>query len=165
MNNILFDKYAAIMRNLSVKITKGIKAPHKAIMLITIMDFIKDGKICSNKIYISDEIAIAFKRNWDVLIRNNNTFSAFVCSPWTPFWHLKKDGFWHFYPLNSLLEIENLVPKGQTASIGKMRSAIEYAYLDVDLFEMLQDSFYRNKISEILFDVYVNRPETPSIYK
>lgn len=131
MNKILFEKYAERMRNLSVKITKGIKAPHKAIMLITIMDFIKDGKIISNKIYITDEIASAFQINWDKFVKDNDVLSAFVCSPWTPFWHLKQDGFWHYYPLNTLADIERLVPIGQTASVGKMRSAIKYVYLDI----------------------------------
>lgn len=159
MNKIILEKYLTKMRNLSVKITKGIKAPHKAVMLITIMDFIKEGKINSNKIYITDEIANTFQRNWDAFIGNNKIFSSFICSPWTPFWHLKQDGFWHFRPLISLTDIETLAPKGQTASVGKMRSVIKYAYLDAALYEILQDSVYRSKISEILFDTYINQGE------
>ena len=159
MNKIILEKYLTKMRNLSVKITKGIKAPHKAVMLITIMDFIKEGKINSNKIYITDEIANTFQRNWDAFIGNNKIFSSFICSPWTPFWHLKQDGFWHFRPLISLTDIETLAPKGQTASVGRMRSVIKYAYLDAALYEILQDSVYRSKISEILFDTYINQGE------
>lgn len=159
MNKIIFEKYLTKMRNLSVKITKGIKAPHKAVMLITIMDFIKEGKIYSNEIYITDEIAKAFQRNWDALIGNNKIFSSFICSPWTPFWHLKQDGFWHFRPLNSLTDIETLAPKGQTASVGKMRSVIKYAYLDAALYEILQDSVYRNRMFEIIIDTYINQGE------
>ena len=159
MNKIIFEKYVAKMRSLNVKITKGIRAPHKAVMLISIMDLIKEGKINSNEIYISDEISNAFQSNWDAFIKNNKLFSSFVCSPWTPFWHLKQDGFWHFRPLNSSVDIETLAPRGQTASVGKMRSVIKYAYLDAVLYEMLQDSVYRNKMSEILFDTYVNQGE------
>lgn len=41
MDKAIFEKYVERLRNLSVKITKGVKAPHKAVMLITIIDFIK----------------------------------------------------------------------------------------------------------------------------
>lgn len=157
MDNYTFGKYAKMMRNLSVKVTKGIKAPHKAIMLISIMDLIKDGTIKSNKIFIEDVIADTFRKNWDIFISGEKRFSFFVCSPWTPFWHLKKDGFWHFSPRNTLIDVENLAPRGQTASVGKMRSEIQFAYFDSNLFALFEDPVYRNKFIDILYDEYVSQ--------
>ena len=156
MENCQFYKYAWLMCNLSVKTTKGVKAPHKAVMLISIMDLIKDGTITSNKIPIENVVADTFRRNWETFISGKEKFSTFVCSPWTPFWHLKQEGYWHFSSKDNQVSINNLVPSGQTASVGKMRSAINYAYLDNELYELLQDSVYRSKLMEILFSTYIN---------
>lgn len=167
MNHPSFYKYERLMRSLSVKITKGIKAPHKAIMLITIIDNISQGKIQSNKIDLSDELAKSFRAKWKCNIEGNKTFSMYSCAPWTPFWHLKKETFWHFRPKSNSSNIEKLVGPGETASIGKMRNNIDYAYLDNELYELLLVCKYRGMIRAILFDEYikpyVNEDVTPLV--
>lgn len=144
------------MRNLSVKITRGVLAPHKAIMLISIIDLIKEDKITSNAILPDELIAETFKKNWNRFADNKREFSIFKCSIWTPYWHMKNEPFWHFKTNNSTYNIDSLVPAGQTASIGAIRSHIQYAYLDNELFELLQDSVLREKLRELLIDTYIS---------
>ena len=150
------------MRNLNVKLTNGIKAPHKAIMLISIMDLIKDRKITSNKIFADELLAESFQINWNKYVSDKSIFSHFKCSIWTPFWHMKYEPFWHFHPLIRGFNVDTLVPPGQTASIGIIRDHILYSYLDNDLFELLQDSEYREKMREILIETFILQPSKKS---
>lgn len=131
-------------------------APHKAIMLISIIDLIREDKITSNAIYPDEMIAEAFKKKWNCYAGVKSEFSIFKCSIWTPYWHMKNEPFWHFKTINSTYNIDSLVPAGQTASIGAIRSHIQYAYLDNELFELLQDSVLREKLRELLIDTYIS---------
>lgn len=153
------------MRNLSVKVTRGVTAPHKAIMLISIIDLIKENKITSNAILPNETIAGTFKKNWNRFADNKREFSIFKCSIWTPYWHMKNEPFWHFQTFDSKFNVDSIVPAGQTASIGAIRKHIRYAYLDSNLWELLQDQESREKIRQILIDTYKLQPieDTPSV--
>lgn len=150
------------MRNLSVKVTHGVMAPHKAIMLISIIDLIKSNKITSNIIPADDLLAEAFKKNWNHFVANRKEFSHFKCSIWTPYWHMKNETFWHFRTIQHNFNVDSLVPAGQTASIGAIRSHIQYAFLDVALYELLQNADLREIFKEILIDTYKLRYTTES---
>lgn len=76
--------------------------------------------------------------------------------PWTPFWHLRTEPFWHFKLKNGRTNIGEIVAPGQTATVGKMRENIEYAYFDEDLFSLLKDSAHRDKLANVLFKNYIN---------
>lgn len=78
--------------------------------------------------------------------------------PWTPFWHLRTEPFWHFKLKNDRTNIGEIVSPGQTATIGKMRENIEYAYFDEELFLLLKDSLHRNKLENVLLKTYINIP-------
>lgn len=155
MTNLSYQKYEKLIKGLSVKITKGIKAPHKAIMLITIIDCISKGNIHTNRIELADELASEFRNKWNYYIAGNKNFSIYSCAPWTPFWHLKKEPFWHFYLRSNCSNVDNIVAPGETASIGKMRTNIEYAYLDNELFSLLSNATTRNQIKQTLVNEYI----------
>ena len=164
MPSLVFSKYANQIQSLNVKITNGVKAPHKAIILITIINMINKGKLTQNKILLENDIAEKFKECWNFYVDPNHVFSHFASAAWTPFWHLKKEPFWHFCSSTSDEDVDNLVAAGQTASIGKMRSQIRYAYFDTALFDLLQDPVYRNKIRELLFTNYIYQGDNQNIF-
>lgn len=143
------DHYKYLLEHMSVKITNGQKKPNKAIMLLSVIDLIRCGYILENKICIEDTIQEAFYYNWKKYIN---------CNPptaWTPFWHLKHEPFWHFMPIRSEEEIRNLVNPGETASLSKMRSVIEYVYLDEELFLILTQNSTRTVFVKTLLEEYI----------
>ncbi len=145
-----------MFRNLNVKISKGIMAPHKAILLISIMELINGKRIPSNKIYLENELAITFKNNWEIFVKDNSVFNHYKCSPWTPFWHMKTEPFWHFkYYNGQIVEDGCIVDKGKTASIGQMRAYIEYAYLDTQLFELVQNPSSYHELRKVLLNTFI----------
>lgn len=147
MNNI--EKYLDLFRNLSVKITNGERKPNKAIMLLSVMDLIRCGYITDNKIMLEDTIQEAFSLTWCKNVNNTPP------SAWIPFWHLKKEPFWHFSPLHSKEDIDCLTKPGETASLSQMQSVIQYAYLDEELFALMSQGSMRDKLTEVLLEEYI----------
>lgn len=148
-NNINFYKEA--FSNLHVKIVGGRRFPNKAILLISLMDLIRCGYIVDNKIWFDNTLRASFEYNWRIFINHN------APSVWIPFWHMKKESFWHFFPIHSLSNIELLVASGETASLGKMKSEIEYAYLDNELFNIMKEPIGRTELFSVLKANYLTR--------
>lgn len=143
-----------MLRTLKVKKTNGRQSPHKAIMLLAVIDIIEFELTDGNRFYLDQETEDSYYYCWNQYIPEN--YYWFKPNPWTPFWHLNQEPFWHFVAKAGKEErIGNLVPKGYTASVGKMREVIEYACLDDELFTLLKDEHSRTQIREVLIKNYL----------
>jgi putative restriction endonuclease len=68
------------------------------------------------------------------------------------FFHLKNDGFWHFEPnpgFETLLSSEVKI-----RTVGVIRQVIDYAYLDEELFEILQQPTLRSGLTNVLLKTW-----------
>ena len=146
LNNIAV--YEKAFSNLHVKIVGGKKFPNKAILLISVMDLVRCGYIVGNKIELDDTIRLAFQYYWKVFVNDTPP------KVWTPFWHMKKESFWHFRPIHTTADIDALAKPGETASIGKMKREIECVYLDSELFNLIQEPSCREQLFSILMINY-----------
>ena len=145
-------KYIDQFSNLNVHVSYGKYAPHKPIMLLTIISLIDSGEIWKNAIQPTDKLRTIFEALWMNYVHDN---AGFEIATWTPFWHLKNEPFWHFKPKEVGFDIESLAATGQTAKIGDIRENIAYAYLDQELFDLLQDKEIRNLIKHQLIETYL----------
>ena len=68
-------------------------APHKPILLISLIEHFEEGLILDNRIYLTAELVESFKYNWATLVTTKHE-SRFAL----PFYHLKGDQFWHLQP-------------------------------------------------------------------
>ena len=66
-------------------------APHKPVLLLSVIDLINQGQIRDNKILPSPDLAETFLRYWSKIVVNRARNFAM------PFFHLKGDKFWHLY--------------------------------------------------------------------
>ncbi len=142
LNNIV--SYKEAFSNLHVKIVDERKFPNKAILLISVMNLVRCGYITDNRIRLDNTIGVAFDYYWRMFI---NSTSPIV---WTPFWHMKNERFWHFQPIYTLADIDEIVKPGETASLGKMKKVIKYAYLDNELFNIIQEPYGRTELFTVL---------------
>lgn len=62
--NYDLGKYNEMFANLSVFCRSGKKAPHKAIMLLSVIDLVSTQHICTNKIKFSKYLEECFSENW-----------------------------------------------------------------------------------------------------
>ena len=146
-------KYIDQFANLNVNISNGSCAPHKPILLLTIISLIDSGDIWENVIRPTDKIRAIFEALWINYVPKE---SPFAVAPWTPFWHLKNEPFWHFKPKEIGFDIDSLAEPGQTAKIGDIRDNIAYAYLDQELFDILQYKEIRAVLQRQLIETYLS---------
>ena len=65
-----------------------------------------------------------------------------------PFFHLKHEGFWH-------LKLNEDVKFPTSSSVGFLNKYVDYAYLDNELWELLQNFEYRKFIKETIIHNYL----------
>ena len=151
--------YCQSFENLNVNTTiKRGKSKHQPILLLSIIDLIAQGVIRENRIYVSDDLEKTFEKYWEVLGPDSQD-----CGLHYPFWYLESRGFWH-KTLKSGFNDSN--PK-KRLNINKntLREAVEYASLDDELFNILQEPNSRAELIDTLIDTWfsLNRDDIGDI--
>ncbi|NEP86517.1 MAG: HNH endonuclease [Okeania sp. SIO2C2] len=117
----------------------GHKAEYKPILILSVIDLITQGLINNNHISVSEELISTFNKHWDILssgiYKGKNRLHL-------PFYFLKSEGFWHIDLKSNSLK--------QPSSVKKLKEVVEYASLDPELFELLQDKNYRKELIDVL---------------
>lgn len=129
-------------------------APHKPILLLSILELMNQGAIRNNRIEVSPQLLETFKQYWGefVYTKHDPRFAL-------PFYHLKGDGFWH---LQTRRGYEKAVgSKRQIRSMYFLEEAIAYASFDTELFLLLEVSENRLLFQETSLQRYF--PQRPSI--
>ena len=122
-------------------------APHKPIMLISIIELIQKGFIDTNKIFISPELVLAFKNNWNKLVDTPHIPNFAL-----PFFHLKNEPFWHLATYSGLEGV--LTNSKSIKSFKSLKENVIFAEIDKELFELLSNPVQSQLFSEILLDKY-----------
>lgn len=133
--------------HLSTAIIMGRQAPHKAVLLLAILDLIEAGEINTPRIMLTRQLEDAFKNEWGRYIGAPLVFKCVIA---TPFWHMQNEPFYSLY-LNSGEEIKRGIPP-----YSKKRLREEtYAVLDDDLFKQMLTEASRNELRKVLVDTYL----------
>ncbi|MFN4952882.1 MAG: HNH endonuclease, partial [Aphanizomenon sp.] len=143
--------YCECFSNLKVyKTQKKGDALNKPILLLSVIDLITQNVITDKNIYISDDLIETFKRYWQVIASSPFKGSDFAL----PFFHLKNDKckFWH---LKYSAEYEG----GRPQSIPKIREDVNYAFLDDELFTLIQDESTRKELIDALVSSWLSSDE------
>ena len=129
------------------------KAPHKPILLLSVIDLIEKGVITSNHIELSEELEREFAQNWARYVGDSLLFQAKIA---TPYWHLQNEPFWKLVGVNcSEITKDNII--GSKYSVNNLRKQVSYAEIDEELFELLNSEDTRAKFREILIATYLNK--------
>lgn len=143
-NEQVKNTYIKYLTKLNRATNNGIKAPHKPILLLSILQLIRKGEITSNRIFITPELVLAFKSNWNTLVTTNN-----ICTFALPFFHLKSEPFWHLTYLRS--------GAGALKSISTLKNLndnIAFAEIDQPLFLLMTDTVTNTFLENILLEYY-----------
>lgn len=121
-------------------------APHKPLLLLAVIDLIRQGQIHENKIFPSPDLAEMFLKYWSKVPTNRTPNFAM------PFFHLKGDKFWHLYPNTG--QEDKLNRRRKTNSISWLHEVVAYASLDEELFVLLTNFHDREVICQTLINRY-----------
>ena len=142
--------YVGMFRNLSTGVQNGKKLPHKAILLLSILELVSHEAINENKFDLNKTIASSVATTWDSFHLGPRTPSV-----WIPFWYMKSEPFWHFKAAIDESILRNLLNFAGHPTVGQMRNVIKYAFVDEQLFELMQDANECSALANALIETYL----------
>jgi putative restriction endonuclease len=134
--------YANKFQRLRVDRAHGV-APHKPILLLAVMELCERRILQQNYIELSKDLNHTFLKYWSYLgsVDHYPDISR-------PFFHMKSGKFWHLV-MNSGFE-PILAAKIKLKTFQEVKQAVNYAYIDEDLFDFLQAAEYRESLLAVL---------------
>jgi putative restriction endonuclease len=137
--------YCNCFANLNVSKTRERgTANHKPILILSVLELITQQSIVENQIFVSNELIETFKEYWSILVAG----SIYIDALHYPFFHLRREGFWH-------LKFRDTYQEGnRIKTTNKLKEKVEYAYLDDELFELLQDPLSRQFLVDSLVSTW-----------
>lgn len=138
----LLDFYGKKFQKIRVDRAHGV-APHKPILLLSVIEHIQKQLIQENKIFLRPQLIQTFLKYWVYLgsAMHNPDISK-------PFFFMKSGKFWHLWTNPSFESV--LSSKVKLKTFAEVKRAIKFAYLDEDLFDLLQQRVPRDNLSRVL---------------
>lgn len=130
----------------------GKPAPHKALLLLSVIDLVERGVITDCRIPLSDVLILQFKRNSSALLGESILFRPVVNYP---YYHMRSEPFWKLVA-NTNCSIEKIT----NYSLPNLRNNIAYARIDEELFNLLQNPNVRAKLRVTLITKYLDNQPT-----
>ena len=140
MNNIL--QYTNRLTRLKRGGTKYGLAPHKPLLLLSLIDLIEKEKIKVNQIPIDQKLFSFFSLYWRVLTMEN-TGSILM-----PLHHLKNEGLW------KLIDKDGKQITTKFSSKNTLTKTVAYGQLEEGFFQLLQKKDNRDYFRTVLLDTY-----------
>jgi len=125
----------------------GKQAPHKAILLLSILYLVEIGVITTPKIVLTEKIEETFGRVWKHYIGTSLIFTPKVA---TPFWHMQNEPFYRLYLNNG----QNVSGMKANYSVKWLRENT-HAIIDKELFALMQDENARAELRVNLIGTYI----------
>lgn len=108
-------------------------APHKAILLLVLIDQIEQGILNPESIRLSPQLAFQFLAYWEIIAQRGRSIGRVEL----PFFYLKSDGILRHIAKAGL---EEALPAVRPTSVGALGAVIDYAKMPSSLFEFLGDA-------------------------
>jgi putative restriction endonuclease len=144
----LLTQFIQQLKTLKRANTKYGKAPHKPVLLISIIELIERGTVTDNRVYVDAELVGVFQENWRLLV--NTMHSADFTQPFYYLQSEKLQGrqFW-FLQAKPGCQINAYI-----GSVNTLAAVLDYGYFAEDIFLLLMDTASRRMINVILLDTY-----------
>lgn len=164
--------YKEAFTSLNTNRVRGLDAPHKPLLLLSVIDMIDKGVIDTCRIYLSDELIQTFDGNARRYFGKSIWFKPDI---FKPYHHMAYEPFWRLIP-NSVpaapsastgtqsspaaaepapVALSGTNHKRPSYTLGGMRKAYRYALIDPELFELLQDETVRAHLRSLLIATYL----------
>lgn len=156
----IIEKYKKAFVTLKQGVTKYGPAPHKPVLLLSVLQAILSNQISDHRIYVTPELIFLFKSNWNRMVKTPHV-STFAL----PFFHLHKEksAFWKLIPRPGFEAILSM--KESVSSLSELNNMIFCAVIPDELFFLLKDEAsnitLQNCIVERYFPDVVNGIQYP----
>jgi putative restriction endonuclease len=127
--------------------TKSNRAPHKPLLLISVLDLFEQGVVESNLIELTPDLGELFSQYWAKVLPFDRYGNIVL-----PFFHLRSEGFWHLLPKPG--KEEALSTTSQMRSLSQLREMVIGARLDEPLYQLLCLHEPRDLLRSVLIQTY-----------
>jgi putative restriction endonuclease len=148
MSNHILNSYLSKLSKLNRANTNHGKAPHKPLLLISIIELIEKGLVWNNRVYVNTDLVGAFQENWRLLV--NTLHQPDFTQPFYYLQSEKTNGkqLWFLQPklgcqINAHIK-----------SVNRLAEVLDYGYFDNEFFQLLTDPVSKNIIKTLLLDTY-----------
>ena len=144
--------YIEALKNLRTNNKYGRKSPHKAVLMLTVIELYEKSILTDNEIYYDDKLKSMFLKVWNRVLHEEPLFHS---EAYLPFWYLQNDSFWHIVPIRgkedilSLMRDTNIKP-----SETKLNDSVKCAELDDDLYFLMTIPSGRSSLKRALLETY-----------
>lgn len=132
------------------------RAPHKPLLLLSVMDLFAEGSITSNLIELDRELGELFALYWAQVMPPGRRGNLAM-----PFFHLQSDGFWHLVPRPGKEAF--LEQSRRLHSIHQLHDTVLGARLDGELFSWFCAQESRDLLRTVLIDTYFASDLRPAL--
>ena len=142
--------YIHKFQNLNVNQAHGRASPHKICMLLALLDLARSGALKGNRITYDAQLLERYQLYFNAVKTDKDH-----PNPYFPFFHLKKEGFWHLQPLPG----REAVVQGMD-SVRSHKTIIENIdsiKLDEELFELLKQEDSADALGSALAEAWFDR--------
>lgn len=149
--------YIETFKNLKTNNKWGRKSPHKAVLMLTVIELYEKNILMDNAIRYDETLISTFLKMWNTVLPNEPLFHP---DAYLPFWYLQSDNFWHIVPIRgkedilSLMRDTNIKP-----SEAKLIDSVKYAELDEDLHFLMTLPSGRSSLKRALLETYTDLTE------
>lgn len=131
--------YQAQFRNLRPDMSSGYAKPHKACLLLAVIDLIDRGLLTKNRVHFDSALKDFFSERFERYKREKDNDD-----PSMPYFYLSSSEFWHLVPKpGAEEELQERLKARKHGGPGVVARIVEYAHLDEELFQILQHPVYR----------------------
>lgn len=141
------NSYVDQFTSLKTARVAGKKAPHKAVLLLAIMELVEKGIITSPRIELTEKLEDTFGRVWKRYIGISIISHPKVA---TPYWHMQSEPFYRLYITGG----KKVTGMKSNYSIPWLRENA-YAIIDEKLLRQMQDETARAELYFALYNTYL----------
>lgn len=144
--------YIEAVKNLKTNNKWGRKSPHKAVLMLTVIELYEKNVLMDNEIRYDETLKSAFLNMWNMVLPNEPLFHP---DAYLPFWYLQSDNFWHIVPIRGKEDILSLMCDNSIKpSEAKLVDSVKYAELDEDLYFLMTLPSGRSSLKRALLETY-----------
>ena len=154
-----FGYYAECFGKLHTAVKHGQPAPHKALLLLAVIDLVEKGVILDNRVEPSEVLQKAFNDNAKRFFATSAVFKPEITKP---FFHMQYEPFWQLVAVDaadSAMAAESAAEYGQSKpprSLKGLQQQFSHAVIDRELFDLLKNEDARARFRVLLISTYFN---------
>ena len=149
--------YTEAFKNLRTNNKWGRKSPHKAVLMLTVIELFEKNILTDNEIFYDDKLKSMFQKVWNRVLPKEPLFHP---DAYLPFWYLQNDSFWHIVPKRGQEDILSLMRDNNVKpSEAKLNDSVRCAELDEDLYFLMTLQSGRSSLKRVLLETYTQLSE------